>query len=155
MVQLIYFGPLLPSLLLSKTLGKNKCNAICAMIDLACVYLFRAPPTGIIYKLVRKEWRWQLSSSKANSYNFKENFIVPFLPYLDMKYSTYILGKFVPLIMENRWSNTIQSADTMLLLVSWTSCEGDYIKTKIIDTNICLVIKVLQYRKNKFKNLWV
>lgn len=53
---LVYFGPLLPSPFLSKSLVKNKCYTICAMIDLAGAYLFRAPPAGLIYMQVKKEW---------------------------------------------------------------------------------------------------
>lgn len=53
--------------------------------------------------------------------------------------------------MENRWSNTIQSADTTLLLVSWTSCKCNYIKTKVINNNIYLLIRVFQYRTKKLK----
>lgn len=74
-----------------------------------------------------------------------------FLPYLDMKYSIYILDKCFSLVMENRWSNTIQSADTTLLLVSWTSCKCNYIKTKVINNNIYLLIRVFQYRTKKLK----
>lgn len=72
------------------------------MIDLVCVYLFRAPPTRIIYMEVRKIWSWQLLSRKANSYNFKDIFTVQFLPYLDMKYSIYILDKVFPFVMEKK-----------------------------------------------------
>lgn len=86
-----------PVFLLGKTLVKNKCNTICAMIDLACVCLFRAPPTRIIYTQVRKEWSQQLLSRKANSCNFKETFMILFLPYLDMKYSMF------PLSWKKRW----------------------------------------------------
>lgn len=92
-------------------------------------------------------------SSKVTSYNFKEYFMAAFLPYLDMKYSIYILDKHFSLVMENRWSNTIQSADTTLLLVSWTSCKCNYIKTKVINNNIYLLIRVLQYRTKKLKKI--
>ena len=71
----------------------------------------------------------QFLSSKVNFYNFKLSFIVAFLPYLDMKYSTYILDKHFSLVMENRWSKIIQKADTVLFLVS---CTCNYIKPKLL-----------------------